>query len=130
MKSFAKYSVSGILQTLFSRVISKISFNLKMLGFEGAVWTAALVYLAFFFNPADAHFTICPLSNFGFEYCPGCGLGRSIALLFSGNFVESFQTHILGIPAVIILIFRTISILKTNLSIHKKLNLKERNQYA
>lgn len=130
MKSFAKYSVSVRLQTLFSRVISKISFNLKMLGFEGAVWTAALVYLAFFFNPADAHFTICPLSNLGFEYCPGCGLGRSISLLFSGNIVESFQTHILGIPAVIIIIFRIISILKTNLSIHQILISKERNQYA
>lgn len=130
MRSFAKYSLLKRLPGFFLQVVSKINFNIKMLGFEGIVWTTALIYLAFIFNPAESHFTICPLSNFGFEDCPGCGLGRSISLLFSGKFVESFQTHILGIPAVIILVSRIISILKTNYSIHKKLNMKERNQYA
>lgn len=130
MKSPAKYLLYKRMQSLVLQIVSKINFNIKMLGFEGIVWTTAVIYLAFIFNPAESHFTICPLSNFGFEECPGCGLGRSISLLFSGKFVESFQTHILGIPAVIILISRIITILKTNYSIHKKLNLKERNQYA
>ncbi|MBS4035972.1 MAG: DUF2752 domain-containing protein [Ignavibacterium sp.] len=130
MKTAAKYSPLKKIEALIYRIKRKIYFNLKMIGFEGFVWSAALVYLAFFFNPAESHFTICPLSNFGVDDCPGCGLGRSISLLFSGKITESFQTHILGIPAVLILILRIFSIMRTNYSIHKKLNSKERNQYA
>lgn len=127
MKSLAKYSPTEKIEALIYRIKPKIYFNLKMIGLEGFIWSAALVYLAFFFNPAESHFTICPLSNFGVDDCPGCGLGRSISLLFSGNITESYQTHILGIPAVFILIYRIISIVRTNYSIHKKLNSKERN---
>lgn len=130
MRSFAKYSLSKKLKSSFLRFVSVISFNLKMLGFEGFVWISALAYLGFFYNPVEAHFTICPLSNFGFDDCPGCGLGRSISLLFSGHFKESFNTHILGIPAVLILIYRIIKIVKTNYSINKQLNMKERYNHA
>lgn len=130
MKSLAKYSPIEKIEALIYRIKPKIYFNLKMIGFEGFIWSAALVYLALFFNPAESHFTICPLSNFGVDDCPGCGLGRSISLFFSGKITQSFQTHILGIPAVLILIYRIISIVITNYSIHKKLNSKERNEYA
>lgn len=130
MKSLAKYSPIEKIEAFIYRIKRKIYFNLKMIGFEGFIWSAALVYLALLFNPAESHFTICPLSNFGVDACPGCGLGRSISLFFSGKLTQSFQTHILGIPAVLILIYRIISIVRTNCSIHKKLNSKERNEYA
>lgn len=102
-------------ENLFSRI-----FNFfKLFNFEGFIWIAAIIYLAFFVNPYEAHFTICPLSNLGFEHCPGCGLGNSISLIFHGYFIESFKTHILGIPALLIIFHRIYSIIKFNLTKEK-----------
>ena len=93
----------------------KVLGYLRLIGFEGFIWIAALFYFAFFINPFETHFTICPLANAGFEHCPGCGLGNSISLLFHGNFVESFNAHVLGIPAFLIIFHRIYSIIKFNL---------------
>lgn len=72
------------------------------------VWTAALICLACY-NPAtEPHLALCPLYNLGITFCPGCGLGRSIAYFFHGQFRLSLTTHPLGIFAVIILSFRII----------------------
>jgi hypothetical protein len=79
---------------------------------EAFIWIAALIILAIE-NPASHHYTLCPLDNLGFSYCPGCGLGRSVAWLFRLEPVESFTTHPLGIPAVLIIIFRIIKILSS-----------------
>jgi hypothetical protein len=91
----------------------------QAMGFEGFIWIAALIYFAFFVNPYENHFTICPLANAGFVHCPGCGLGNSIALIFRGNFNQSFAAHILGIPALIIILNRIYSIIKFNLKKQK-----------
>ncbi len=88
---------------------------ISLIGLEGSIWIAAIIYLAFFVNPYETHFTICPLSNAGFEHCPGCGLGNSISLLFHGYFKESFNTHVLGIPALLIILHRIYSIIRFNL---------------
>lgn len=93
----------------------RIFNSLKLVGLEGFIWIAALFYLAFINNPFQSHFTICPLSNAGFEHCPGCGLGNSISLFFNGYFSESLHTHYLGIPALIIIIYRVFSLIKFNL---------------
>lgn len=94
--------------------VYKIFQSIKLVGFEGIIWITALVYLAFFNNPFQSHFTICPLSNAGFEHCPGCGLGNSVSFLFNGYFSESFDTHLLGIPAILIIVYRIYSIIKFN----------------
>jgi hypothetical protein len=98
---------------------ARIWSKLRLIGFEGFIWIAALFYFAFFVNPFETHFTICPLANAGFEHCPGCGLGNSISLFFHGYFTESFNTHILGIPALLIIIHRIYSIFKFNLNKQK-----------
>lgn len=98
---------------------SKILGYIRLIGVEGFIWIAALIYFTFFVNPFETHFTICPLSNLGFEHCPGCGLGNSITLFFHGYFIESFNTHILGIPALLIIIHRIYSIIKFNLTKEK-----------
>jgi hypothetical protein len=98
-------------KNLFSKIFSFV----KAIGFEGFIWITALLYLAFFVNPFEIHFTICPLSNLGFEHCPGCGLGNSIALIFRGDIIQSFDAHILGIPALLIILHRIFSIIKFNL---------------
>ena len=100
-------------------LVPRIFKYLSLLGLEGFIWIAAIIYLAFFVNPFEAHFTICPLANAGFEHCPGCGLGNSISLLFHGFITESFNTHILGIPALLIILHRIYSIIKFNLKKEK-----------
>lgn len=101
----------------------------KLLGLESLIWISALSYLAFFNDPFQHHFTICPLSNAGFDYCPGCGLGNSISLFFNGHFVESFNSHILGIPAIIIITFRIFSLIHFNLNSIKSKS-QSRSSYA
>ena len=85
-------------------------------GFEATVWISGLLFLALINNPADLHFTICPLANFGWEFCPGCGLGNSISYLFRGDLIGSFNSHPLGLLAVIILLTRIIHLIKFNWS--------------
>lgn len=80
---------------------------------EAFIWIAALLVLAFS-SPLDTHYSLCPLHNLGFSWCPGCGLGHSISWLFRGDVVQSFHAHPLGIPAVIIIVFRIISIFRKN----------------
>jgi len=74
------------------------------------VWAAGLFVLALINPESHSHFTLCPFKNMGIDYCPGCGLGRSISLLFHGEIEASIKTHILGVPAVIILSSRIASL--------------------
>lgn len=73
-------------------------------------WLTALTLLATA-DPAGHlhgdHFTLCPLANLGLDWCPGCGLGRSVIQLFHGHVKESIQLHWFGIPAVLIIGYRT-----------------------
>ncbi len=107
--------ISNIKSIQNESFFNKIFNFIKSIGFEGFIWIASLLYLAFLVNPYEVHFTICPLSNLGFEHCPGCGLGNSIALIFKGQFSQSFSTHILGIPALLIILHRIFTIINFNL---------------
>ena len=73
--------------------------------FELLFWLTALVLL-FFMVPANMHFTLCPLSNLGFDFCPGCGLGHSIHYAMWFDFAQSFSSHPLGIIALFIILYR------------------------
>ena len=83
-------------------------------GLEASVWIAGLIFLFFLHDPTGSHFTICPLKNLGFDFCPGCGLGNSISFLFRGDLISSFHSHPLGIFALIIITIRIITIIKFN----------------
>ncbi len=85
---------------------------------EAIIWLAALVVLAAV-PITDAHFTLCPLKNAGFQYCPGCGLGHSIALIFHGNFTASVQMHPLGFLALGIIGWRIIAVFRNSLLLLK-----------
>ncbi len=85
-------------------------------------WILALALLATA-NPHEHHFTLCPIANFGFEWCPGCGLGRSITAIFNGDFSASFKHHWFGIPALIIISYRIIDLGK------KTINYSNSNNY-
>lgn len=89
--------------------IKKIVRNISL---EAVFWIIALLYL-FFINPYEVQkFTLCPFHNLGIEYCPGCGLGRSISFLYHGDFFHSLKTHPLGIAAFILILLRIIQLIK------------------
>jgi hypothetical protein len=89
---------------------------------EAIIWIAALTALALT-EPTLHHYTLCPIDNLGFSFCPGCGLGRSIALFFRGAWSDSFRMHPLGPVAVLLLLYRSISIFRKNYKYHKNLKI-------
>ena len=99
---------------LIGTIINKLKNFWSLIGFEALVWILGLAYLLFIHIPGETHFTICPLANLGFEFCPGCGLGNSISYIFKGDFIASIHSHPLGIFALLIITFRIITIIKNN----------------
>jgi hypothetical protein len=79
---------------------------INKLGIDTVVWTAGLAGLTLVDPYITQSFTICPFHNLGLPFCPGCGLGRSIAFLYHGDLVESFQAHPLGIIVFAFLVYR------------------------
>ncbi len=71
------------------------------------------------------HFSLCPLAALGFDWCPGCGLGRSITQLFHGNFEESWKYHWFALPAVLIIGLRMFTLSKRSIN-EFKLKFKEK----
>ncbi|MGD8780065.1 MAG: DUF2752 domain-containing protein [Ignavibacteria bacterium] len=85
--------------------IKKICAFINM---EALMWVAVLVSV-FFINPyGEQHFTLCPFHNLGIDFCPGCGIGRSISFLYHGDIVNSFNMHPLGFFAFFIILYRII----------------------
>ncbi len=96
-------------------MIRNVTAFMRSLGLEPFLWTAALGYFALIDPSTTPMFSLCPLHNLGFPYCPGCGLGRSISFLLHGDVGRSFGTHILGIPATLIIVTRVFSIGRSTL---------------
>ena len=96
-------------------IVSKEMNRVLKFPLEALIWIAALVALALYVPNAENHFTICPFHYLGFEHCLGCGLGRSISYFFHGDLLKSFETHPLGIVAVIILSFRIVELTSKHL---------------
>jgi len=100
------------------RLKSRIDLIRRYLKFEALFWIAGLVYLAVIDPYASNHLSFCPLHNLGFDFCPGCGLGRSISFILHGDIGGSLAVHPLGIPAlgilghrIVMIWYRTIQVL-------------------
>jgi hypothetical protein len=78
--------------------------KLKILNLEALIWILGLVYL--FFVDTNSHYSFCIFKNLGIDFCPGCGLGRSIHYLMHFEIVKSVNTHPLGIFAFVVLVNR------------------------
>ena len=101
------------------------NFNLlssagKVVGVEALFWMAAIIFLALIEPTESTHFTLCPFSAMGIDFCPGCGLGRSVSYILHGEIATSLIVHPLGIFALIILTTRVISLIKINWSNYGK----------
>ena len=92
----------------------------KIISVEALIWMAALIFLALTAPVETAHFTICPFSAMGIDFCPGCWLGRSVSYVLHGEFTNSLNVHPLGIFALIVLFTRIISLIKMNWSNYGK----------
>lgn len=104
---------------------------LKRLPFELFIWMVALLLLGtadLHTHGIEQHFTLCPLANMGFTWCPGCGIGRSIAHLLQGDFKLSMNEHWFGLPALLIIVKRILILIKLNLKNRKVLNLKYKEE--
>lgn len=74
------------------------------------MWAAGLLVLAVSSPSSDFHFTLFwPEWVFGIQ-SPGYGLGHSVAYLFRGDLANSLDSHLLGVPVVIALTYRIISL--------------------
>jgi len=78
---------------------------------EVLIWLGGFIFLATL-DPALEHPILCPLGRLGFDFCPGCGLGRSVSMLLHGDIPGSLQLHPLGIPAAFILLNRILFLLR------------------
>lgn len=71
--------------------------------FEIAAFSMGLLLLALM-NPGTPNGpSLCVLDQIGISFCPGDGLGHSIAYSFRGDIGNAMESHILG-PATIIII--------------------------
>lgn len=95
--------------------------------FELFFWLSALFLLAIA-NPNEHHFSLCPIAALGFDWCPGCGLGRSITALFQGDLAASFRYHWLGIPALFVLLHRIYQLINSPY-IHSFINQTKGEQH-
>jgi hypothetical protein len=82
---------------------------LRKLNTELFCWLFILAALAIV-NPSHTHFTLCVFNLTGLEWCPGCGIGHSISYLLHGNLQQSWQSHYLGLPALLIILHRCINL--------------------
>ncbi|RZA03736.1 MAG: DUF2752 domain-containing protein [Sphingobacteriaceae bacterium] len=87
-----------------------IGKNLELL-----FWIAAIIALAVADPTVPSHYTLCPFKLMGITWCPGCGLGHSIAFLLHGDVKNSFDTHWIGIPALAVIVYRVVVLAKHNL---------------
>ena len=99
--------------------ISKIKEIVKS-NLEAFMWLGALLYLLLI-NPYEIqHFSFCIFKIVGIDFCPGCGLGRSISMIYHGDISGSFSMHPLGIFALGMITYRIISLLKkSNLTLNR-----------
>ncbi len=75
-------------------------------------------------NPYEDGTSWCLFDALGFSYCPGEGLGHSIAFLFRGDVKEAFNANLMGPFVVIGLSIRILSIWK-DLLIKQSMDLQE-----
>lgn len=84
---------------------------LKKFPLELIVWIGSLLYLAGI-DPNSEHMSLCVFNWLGFVCCPGCGLGYSISFFLHGEFLQSWNAHVLGGFGLMVLMHRILQLLR------------------
>jgi len=95
----------------------------KKLDFEAMFWLSAFIYLALIDPYTPKHLNMCLFSLVGIDNCPGCGLGKSISMIFHGDFVGSFNAHPLGIPAILLIVKRIYKLIVNKINLSNKMEV-------
>ncbi len=91
--------------------------------FEIAVFLAGLLFMALLDPVTDYKSSWCLYEIVGINFCPGEGLGHSIAYIFRADIYKAMEANILGPFAIIILISRIGFLVRKNI----EFNLKKDN---
>ena len=89
--------------------------------FEVLAFSAGLLLLAFMDPYTASGPGWCLFEHAGFSFCPGEGLGHSIAYVFRGEFYNSIDANMLGPLSIVILGGRIVHLVIKN---HHYNNLK------
>lgn len=89
-----------------------LQFATHAIPLEALVWTAGLIGLALTDPDTRGVLDLCLFKHLGFESCPGCGLGHSVAYLLHGQLGRSLETHPLGLFTVGVLCTRILSLMR------------------
>lgn len=90
-------------------LVRKIAARVNL---ELIFWCAALA-APLFINPYEKmSLDFCLFHSLGINFCPGCGLGRALALLYRGDLAASFMTHPLAILFVAIIGSRIVTLIR------------------
>ena len=91
----------------------------KLLGIAGAFLTLAIPYIIMLLNEHDHLETaqsLCPLKMMTGFPCPGCGITKSLVLLYKGDITGSLYYHIFGpitvifcVTAIVILVLELVT---------------------
>lgn len=92
--------------------MGKLREIFKLVEWEALFWSVGLLYLLFINPYESSHVSLCPYKNLGIDFCPGCGLGKSISLFYHGDFLHSIKTHPLGIIAFVLIAARVIHLIR------------------
>lgn len=76
---------------------------------EWVAFTLGLILMGSM-DPTVQGFSFCFFDLIGLSFCPGEGLGHSMAYFFRGEFIHSWEAHFAGPFAVIFLSSRVITI--------------------
>lgn len=96
----------------FTGQMKTITGIAKRVPLELIFWIGALIGI-FLIDPyGPHHFTLCPLENLGFHWCPGCGLGRAMSLLSKGDLKASWSMHPLAMFAFAVIVYRIIELIR------------------
>lgn len=79
---------------------------------EAVIWVVGLTAMAAADPTAPPLIDLCLFDAVGVSFCPGCGLGHAIAWLARGDVVASVQAHPLGLPAIGVLLYRIVYLVR------------------
>ncbi len=82
--------------------------------FEWAALATGLLLMALMNPYADQGASWCLLEWAGVPFCPGEGLGHSIAFIFRGDWHSAMRANVLGPFAILVLVGRIGTLLKRN----------------
>ncbi|MGF1670769.1 MAG: DUF2752 domain-containing protein [Balneolaceae bacterium] len=85
------------------------------------------LFLLAFMSPYENGQSLCLIDLAGFDFCPGKGLGHSIAFFFRGEFQQSVEAHFMGPAAILILTLRILFLIRKNFNTSNKSNKYDKN---